>query len=66
MEYATCTTCNYPYQVPSLGCDNPACPGNPRLTPEHKQALLDAHAKAQAEREERERLAAIRRRKLPI
>jgi hypothetical protein len=54
---STCDTCHYPYE--GEGCPNPACPANPSLTDEHREAIAARtaqHAIEEAERSERMRL----------
>lgn len=57
--WITCHTCGH--SSPHY-CENPACPDNPILTPDTRQAILDRSAAYKAQRaadEERRRLVAM-------
>jgi len=46
--WTICPTCAYPHD-PATGCDNPACPDNPRHTPETRAAIVERAAAYHAE-----------------
>lgn len=57
-SHATCPTCAYPHEL-ERGCDNPACPDNPRHTAATRAAILarvEAYRAEQAADAERRRL----------
>lgn len=60
-DWIVCTRCSAPHP-PVGGCTNPACDENPRLSGEHRQAIVarrEAYYAQQAADEERRRLRAM-------